>query len=142
MTATKDERRHAMRKLTALIVVAAAAATLASRAVATDPGHFRGQFTFADTMCGSTGTTTWSVNDNYGAKADGSSWDAGFLTQTFIADNGRGVLLSYDAGREYNAPAVTSADGTTTLVFVYSGLNLKTQALDGPMLQQTPAGSR
>jgi len=125
-----------MRRLAYLVATAAAAAVLAGAAGAADPGHFSGSFTSPDTICGFDGTNTVLVLDNFGSLPGGASYDAGRLIETFIADNGRGVAISYDAGREYNAPSVTNPDGTTTRVFTYSGLDVKTQAVGGRVLEQ------
>jgi len=103
---------------------------------AADPGHFSGTFKFPETLCGFDGTNTVLVLDNFGSLPGGASYDAGRLIETFIADNGRGVTISYDAGHEYNAPPVANPDGTTTLVFTYSGLDVKTQAVGGRVLEQ------
>ena len=72
-----------MRRLACLAATAAAAAVLAGGAGATDPGRFSGTFTFADTLCGFTGTNTVLVNDNFGSLPDGASYDAGRLIETF-----------------------------------------------------------
>jgi hypothetical protein len=125
------------RRLTTAIAVAALAATVSAAAAgATVPGHFTGTFSFPANWCGFDGIDTVTVLDNFGSQMDGTTWDAGRLVETFVADNGRGVSITYDAGREENAVPVVNPDGTTTLVFLYSGLNAKTQAVGGPVLQQ------
>jgi hypothetical protein len=98
--------------------------------------HLGGTFTFPSRMCGFRGTSTLEVVDNFGVKADGSSFDSGRLVETFAADNGRGVRVAWDAGHEYNAPPVTNADGTTSYVFEFSGLNAKVWSLDVGLLEQ------
>ena len=122
-------------------VFAAMAVTLALTtsmgvAKANPPGHIKGSFTFSETLCGFSGIDTVDVLDNFGAKNDGSSYDSGSLSETFVADNGRGVTITYDAGHEYNAPPINNTDGTTTIVYTYSGMNAKTKAIDGPVLEQ------
>jgi hypothetical protein len=87
-------------------------------------------------MCGFSGTSVVVVVDNFGRKANGSSYDSGRVLQTFTAYNGRGVSLGFDAGHLVNLTPVTNADGSTTFVTIYDGLNLKTQAINGPVLQQ------
>ncbi len=139
-------RRLVFLAVVATIVVAAAttlAATMFTGVVkAANPGHFHGTFTFPDTLCSFNGTTTLVVVDNFGVKASGAHYDAGRLTQTFIADNGRGVVITYDAGLLYFYPPIANADGTTTQVFTSDGLNVKTQALGGPVLQQSTGRAR
>jgi hypothetical protein len=125
-----------MRRLPCLVATAAVAAVLAGGAGAADPGHFSGGFTFPETLCGFDGTNTVLVLDNFGSLPGGASYDAGRLIESFIADNGRGVTISYDAGHEYNAPPVANPDGTATVVFTYSGLDVKTQAIGGRVLEQ------
>jgi hypothetical protein len=40
--------------------------------------HFGGSITFPDTLCGFTGTTTLSTEDNYGTLSDGGGGDRSF----------------------------------------------------------------
>jgi hypothetical protein len=124
-----------MRKLIAATATLAATAA-AVAAVASAATHFGGTFTFPSRVCGFKGISTLEVVDNFGGKPGGSSFDSGRLVETFLADNGRGVRIGWDAGHEYNAPPVTNADGTTTYVFEYSGLNAKVWAADGGLLEQ------
>ena len=123
-------------KVFALLAVSAVTLLAAAAEVAHGATHLAGTFTFPSTMCGFSGTSTLTVVDNYGSKADGSSFDSGRLVETFIAQNGRGLTISWDAGHLQNLPAVTNTDGTTTLVSVYSGLNAQVRALHGPLLEQ------
>jgi hypothetical protein len=129
-----------MRRLVALVIVVALVATgvLTGAAIvkAQGTGHYKQVFSFPDTLCGFSGVTTVSAVDNYGSKRDGSSWDSGQLDQTFVADTGRGVDLKFDGGHLDNLPPVTNPDGTTTVVTIYDGLNVKTKAFNGPVLEQ------
>jgi hypothetical protein len=137
MTNINSRAKRRLRRLGLTVaLVPVIAAMLAPGAGAADPTHRFDESTFADTLCGFTGTTDLLVLDNFDTKSDGSSYDSGRLIQTFTADNGRGVTISYDAGHEYNSPRVANPDGTTTLVFTYSGLNVKTQAVGGSVLQR------
>jgi hypothetical protein len=124
-----------MRVFMAAVFAAATLVTGAAGAGAADPTHLSGSFTIPnDTMCGFAGTSHLQFIDNFGSSANGSSYDSGQFIQTFIASNGRGVVVSF-AGHEYNAPPVHNADGTTTLVFFYSEAQNKIQALGGGILQ-------
>jgi hypothetical protein len=58
------------------------------------------------------------------------------LEQTFVADDGRGVDMKFDGGHLENLPPVTNPDGTTKVVTIYDGLNVKTKAFNGPVLEQ------
>ena len=129
-----------MRKRTRMLSGAATAVLLAAGAgtmhvAAADPTHLVQQFSFPDTMCGFTGTTQFLIIDNFGSLPGGATYDSGRLVQTFTADNGRGVKITYDAGHEYNEPPVVNADGTTTQVDLFKGLNAMTQAANGPVLE-------
>jgi hypothetical protein len=104
---------------------------------AAQPGHYFGTVTFADNLCGFNGTTTLFTRDNFGVPNGGGSYDSGQLKQTFIADNGRGVVIFWDAGRLEFYPPVANADGTSTIVALTSGQNVKTQALNGPVLEKS-----
>jgi hypothetical protein len=108
-----------------------------SVAHAAHPSHFFGSVTFPDNLCGFNGTTTLFTRDNFGVPNDGGSYDSGQLKQTFIADNGRGVRIFWDAGRLQFYPPVTNSDGTTTIAALTSGQNARTQAVNGPVLEQS-----
>jgi hypothetical protein len=99
-------------------------------------GHIKGSFPFSETLSGFSDIDTVDVLYNFGAKHDGSSYDSGRLSEAFVADNGCGVTITYDAGHEYNAPPFNNTDGTTTIVYTYSGKNAKTKAIDGLVLEQ------
>jgi hypothetical protein len=95
-----------------------------------------------DTLCGFNGTTVLSTVDNFGSNSAGSSWDFGYVKQTYTADNGCGVVITWDAGRLVFEPPIANADGTTTQVASTQGLNVKTQALRGPLLQQSTGNAQ
>jgi hypothetical protein len=90
-----------------------------------------------DTMCGSTGTSAWVFNLTSGPVGNGSSFVAGPIVQTFVADNGRGVKLTYDDGVVRIGPTVHYPDGSTSITVIEGGLNVKAQALGGPLLEQS-----
>jgi len=135
ITSRKTRRRRfaAATMSTLGLSLAAFGANMTPAAAAT---HLVQSFTFPDNLCGFDGISQVSIIDNFGPLPAGATFDAGSITQTFTADNGRGVRLTFDAGHEYNAAPVFNADGTVTRVFTYSGANVKTQALDGPVLEQ------
>jgi hypothetical protein len=124
----------ALRGLVVLAVAVTAVVVGTAAASAATPTHLTGSFTFRDNLCGFSGTTHLQFIDNFGSKADGSSYDSGQVVQTFNADNGRGVVVTF-AGHEYNAPPVSNPDGTTTLSFVFSEAQNKIQAVGGAVLQ-------
>lgn len=125
-----------------LIIGSALAAALgavgsgALHAAASNPTHLVQHFTFPDTVCGFSGTTQFAIVDNFGSLPGGATYDAGTLVQTFTADNGRGVIIKYDAGHIDNAAPVFNPDGTVTKVSTYTGLNALTQAVNGPVLER------
>ena len=121
-------------KLAALIATALGASALGTAAGAAT--HLTGDFTFPDIVCGIPVQHEVFFIDNFGAKADGSSFDSGQLVETFTAANGRAVKITFDAGHEENAAPIANPDGTTTQVFTYTGLDVKTQAVGGPVLEQ------
>src|SRR6516164_3129407 len=131
-----------MRRLAYLAAVVVAIAVVGigvmvrtSRVVqAARTNHYFASVTFPDNLCGFSGTTTLFTRDNYGVPNSGGSYDSGQLKQTFIADNGRGVRIFWDAGRLQFYPPVANSDGTTTIVALTSGQNAKTQAVNGPVL--------
>ncbi len=53
--------------------------------------HFRGTISFPDTLCGFSGITTFTSEDNFGSLSNGGTYDNGRMIQTFTADNGRAV---------------------------------------------------
>ena len=127
------ERTHILSGAAAAVLIATAAGTV--HAAAADPTHSAQQFSFPDTLCGFSGTTQLLILDNFGSLPRGATYDSGRLVQTFTASNGRGVRITYDAGHEYNEPPILNADGTTTQVDLFHGLNALTQAVNGPVLE-------
>jgi hypothetical protein len=134
-----------MRRAISLIAVVAVVALIVAGvtlrfvgiAKAGSPGHYHATATFPDWLCGISGTSVLITVDNYGTQKDGATYDSGRFEQIFTADNGRSVKVTYDAGRLVFYPSVTNADGTTTTIAVTDGLNIKTQATNGPVLQQS-----
>ena len=126
-----------MRRFSVVIAMTAVAAMFATAGpvAAADPTHLTGSFTFDSVLCGFAGTTHVGFIDNFGSKADGSSYDSGQVLETFVASNGRGVTIFF-AGHEYNYPPVVNADGSVSFAYLYSEAQFKIQALNGPILQQ------
>lgn len=120
-----------------VILVAAASIGLAvvPAAATAAVDNDRLDVTFPDSLCGFDGSSHYVGIDNWGSRKDGSSSDAGRLSQTFIADNGRGVIVSF-AGHQVGEPPVGNPDGTTTYVYRYYGSQMLTKALGGAVLQQ------
>ena len=129
-----------MRRLVivAAVVVAGviAATAFIGIARADNPAHFHSTMTFPDYLCGFHGTSTWVTVDNFRIAASGAHEDPGRLTQTFVADNGRGVVIMSDAGLLTFQPPVFNADGSGSQIATTEGLDNKTQALNGPILEQ------
>jgi hypothetical protein len=90
---------------------------------------------FPDSLCGFTGTTTFTTEDNFGMLADGGTYDNGRFVQTFVADNGRGVEIAYSGGHGSFSPVNSNGDGTFTQVLTASGLDVLTKAVNGPVLE-------
>jgi len=121
--------------MTLFAVVGVALVAHAGPASAADPTHSVSEVTFPDTMCGFGGTSHWFAIDNYGTLPDGARYDSGKVVQTFVANNGRGVIISYDSGHVYTAAPIFNSDGTVTVVQKFTGLDVKPQAINGPVLQ-------
>jgi hypothetical protein len=126
----------------AALIVAGVTLRFVNVAQASSPGHFHETDTFPDMLCGFSGTTVLITVDNFGSKASGATYDSGRFEQIFTADNGHSVKLTYDAGRLVFYPRVMNADGTMTQIAVTDGLNIKTQAVNGPVLQQSTGRAR
>jgi hypothetical protein len=122
------------KRLAVVLAGIVGAASLA--AGASGSTHLTGDFVIPQFFCGINVQDEVQYVDNFGTRADGSSSDDGYLTETLTAPNGRAVRIRYDAGHAENAPPVTNPDGTTTFVSTYSGLNAKTQIVGGPVLEQ------
>jgi hypothetical protein len=136
MTRTRHRTRVVTGHHLARLVTMAVAAVLFVARPASAATHLSGNFEFPGSLCGFAGTYQVQFIDNFGSTADGSSWDAGQIHEAFTANNGRGVTIDFADGRVVNLPAVVNADGTMTLVSVYSGSQFKIQAINGPVLQQ------
>src|SRR5579862_6238366 len=80
-----------------LVLLAGACVLALPASAAAGPGMSRSvdKFTVPDTMCGFTGTSSWVFAITSGPTANGASIQAGSVVQTFVADNGRGVKISY-----------------------------------------------
>jgi len=129
-------RRGRLAAATMLTLGLSSAAFGANTSPASAATHLVQDFSFPDNLCGFDGISQVSIIDNFGPLPAGATFDAGSIRQTFTADNGRGVILTFDAGHEYNAAPVFNSDGTVTRVFTFSGANVKTQAVQGPVLEQ------
>src|SRR5437868_897129 len=92
--------------VTATLAVTLTTAPLGAAARASNPTHLTGEFVFPATWCGFSGLDDVELIDNFATKPDGSHYDAGQVNETFTADNGRGVKVTFDAGlAEFAAPA-------------------------------------
>jgi hypothetical protein len=130
------------RRLLALIAGACALALPASAFAGSGASRYVEKFTVSpDTMCGFTGTSYWVWNllgyPDGQPTGNGSSIVAGQIVQTFVADNGRGVKITYGGGGESIGPTVYYPDGSSSITVVAAGLNVKTQALGGALLEQS-----
>jgi hypothetical protein len=90
-----------------------------------------------DTLCGFTGTSYWVFDLTIAPTGNGSSITAGPLVQTFVADNGRGVKISFDDGVFIAGPRTYYPDGSSSFTGVSNGLDVKTQALGGSLLEKS-----
>jgi hypothetical protein len=57
--------------------------------------------------------------------------------QTFVAGNRRGVKISYDDGVFIAGPTTDYPDGSSSFTGISDGLDVKTQALGGSVLEQS-----
>jgi hypothetical protein len=131
-------RKRALLAAAVLVIAVAGIGVMARPLIvarAADPNHYFGNVTFPDYLCGFNGTTTLFTRDNFGVPNSGGSYDSGQVKQTFIADNGRGVRIFWDAGRLQFYPPIANSDGTSTIIAITSGQNVKTQAVNGPVLE-------
>jgi hypothetical protein len=133
--------RHAVARRRLLLALLAGACFLAlpvSTAAAGNASHDVENFTVSpDTMCGFTGTSHWVIHFTSVPTGKGSTINAGKIVQTFVADNGRGLKISFDAGVFIAGPTVYNPDGSSSFTAVEDGLSAKTQALNGPLLEQS-----
>jgi hypothetical protein len=110
-----------------------AAVVVATAANAAD--HFKTDVTFPVNVCGYDAMDHLRVIDNFGFQKDGLSWDSGQIDETFTFGDGRAVSTHY-TGHLQNLPAIQNADGTTTYPTRYSGAQMTTKVVNGPVLQQ------
>jgi hypothetical protein len=130
--------RRKRRLLLALLAGACILALPSSAIAATNVTRDVQQYTVSpDSMCGFTGTSFWVWNLAIGPTAHGITFEAGGVAQTFVADNGRGVKITYGDGVVKIDPTVYYPDGSSSITVVSDGLNVKAQALGGPLLQQS-----
>lgn len=131
-------RAKARRRRLTLLAGACALALPASAFAASNVSHDVQKFTVSpDSMCGFTGTSSWIFDLTSGPTANGNSFVAGPIVQTFTAVNGRGVKITYDDGVVKIGPPVSYPDGSSTITVAEAGLNVKAQAVGGPLLQQS-----
>lgn len=90
-----------------------------------------------DTLCGFTGTSYWVFDLTIAPTGNGSRVTAGPLVQTFVAGNRRGVKISYDDGVFIAGPTTDYPDGSSSFTGISDGLDVKTQALGGSVLEQS-----
>lgn len=128
--------RH--RKLLLPLIAACVLALPASAAAGGRSTRFVQKFTVSpDTLCGFTGTSDWLFDLTGVPTGNASFVNAGSIVQTFMADNGRGVTISYDRGVFISGPPVVYPDGSSSFTATESGLDVKTQALGGALLEQS-----
>jgi hypothetical protein len=130
------------RRLLALIAGACVLALPASAVAGSGATRYVQKFTVSpDTMCGFTGTSYWVWNlldyPEGLPTGNGSSVIAGQVIQTFVADNGRGVKITYGGGGESIGSPVNYPNGSSSITVVAAGLNVKVQALGGALLEQS-----
>jgi hypothetical protein len=82
-------------------------------------------------LCGFTGTSYWVFDFSNGPAVGGHS------VRTFVGDNGRGVKITYQAGVLKVLSTVTYPDGSSSVTLVEHGAVFKTEALGGPLLEQS-----
>jgi hypothetical protein len=132
--------KRALRLMFSVTVGATAllAAPLATGANASPGGHFR-QVTVVspDELCGFTGSSTIVDLENTTPLPTGGFVLAGQFIQTFTATNGRGIVIDFDKGNIRFAPDVINTDGTTTISAIENGVDVRTKAVNGPLLQQS-----
>lgn len=107
-----------------------AAASVPQAAIAGDHSTF--DATFPDELCGIAVMHQIHGIDNY--SADGFGADSGRIVDVYTADNGRAVEVSV-SGHLVNEAPVANPDGTLTLITRYSGAQMTTKAVPGPVLQ-------
>jgi hypothetical protein len=125
------------RRLLALLAGGCVLAVPASAIAATSVSRDVEKYSVPDSICGFTGTSFWIINLTTVPRPNGSSIVAGRVIQTFVADNGRGVKITYAAGVTKIDPTVYYPDGTSSITVVSDGMNVKAQALGGPLLEQS-----
>jgi hypothetical protein len=127
------------RRLSLTVLACACVIALpASAGAAAKASHDVERFTVSpDTMCGFTGSSDWLYNFTTVPTGNGSTVAAGRIVQTFVADNGRGVKISFDSGSFIDGPTTFYPDGSSSFNAVGNGLNAKTQALGGRLLEQS-----
>jgi hypothetical protein len=107
-------------------------------ASAGNASRFVQKFTIpGDNLCDFSGTSYWLFSLTGVPTGNSSFVNAGSIVQTFIADNGRGVTISYDRGVFTSGPTVVYPDGSSSFTATEAGLDIKTQAVGGPLLQQS-----
>lgn len=138
-TTVRQPAAPANRRLLLALVAGACVFSLpVSTAAAANASHDVEQFTVSpDTMCGFAGTSDWLVRATSVPTGNGSTVNAGRIVQTFVADNGRGVNITFDAGVFKPGPNVYNPDGSFSFTAVEDGLSAKTDALRGPLLEQS-----
>jgi hypothetical protein len=128
-------RKRFILGLAAVLCLALSVGT--SQAAAGNATHTVQQYSTPDNVCGFDGTSYWVIHLTGVPTGNGSFVQAGSVVQTFIADNGRGVTISYVKGSFITGPTVVYPDGSSSFTAVEDGLNVKTQAVGGGLLEQS-----
>jgi hypothetical protein len=138
MTGRRFMSAQRRRELLALLIAACGLAFPASALAGARATRFVQKFNVSpDTLCGSTGTSYWLFDLTGVPTGNASFVNAGSIVQTFIADNGRGVKISYAEGVFTSGATVVYPDGSSSFTATEAGLNVKTQALGGALLEQS-----
>lgn len=124
-----------MRKLVLLVAgLAVFLIVWPATAVAAAPERTMFTDTFADEICGFTGTTTLTVVDLFTLNSDNTFSDRASVRGTFTSDTGKTLMLSSAGLTTGIAEPITNPDGTITFVNTFIGLPEKVQIGGGPVL--------
>jgi hypothetical protein len=124
-----------MRKLVLLLAgLAVFLVVWPGSAVGAAPEITRDTFSFADELCGFTGTSTVSFVDVFTLNEDGTILDRARVKQTFTSDSGKELTIDQAGVTGGLADPIVNPDGTVTFVRSFTGLAEKLQIPNGPML--------
>jgi hypothetical protein len=131
-------RRHRIRALVALGSAVAAATTLVGIGAAARPvihEHENFSDTFADSICGISGTSVVRGVDNFTLYPDNRFKDEFELHQTFTATaSGKSLVFHVAQNQTGNDEPIDNGDGTITFVTTFKGLPEKVKLPNGRVL--------